>query len=177
MTLVLRSTGDPSSLAAPLRRIVRGADPRQALTRVGAYDGVVAATTGTRRFASALLVVFAGSALALALVGLYGAVGVAVGQRRREIGLRIALGARAGQIRRMVVAQGMRPVGAGLALGIALAALATGALRSLLYGVTPLDPETFAGAGALLAAGALVACFIPAWRAARTDPAETLRAE
>jgi ABC-type lipoprotein release transport system permease subunit len=77
----------------------------------------------------------------------------------------------------MVVAQGMRPVGAGLALGIALAALATGALRSLLYGVRPLDPETFAGAGALLAAGALVACLIPAWRAARTDAAETLRAE
>lgn len=93
------------------------------------------------------------------------------------MGVRLALGARAAEVRRLVVAQGLRPVMAGLVLGAGLAASATGALGSLLYGVRPLDPATFAAAGGGLLASAVVACLVPAWRASRTDPAVTLRTE
>jgi ABC-type lipoprotein release transport system permease subunit len=100
-----------------------------------------------------------------------------VSQRRREIGVRLALGARAAEIRRMVLAQGLRPVLAGLAAGSALAALGAFGLRSLLYAVEPLDPATFAGCLAALLACATLACLAPAWKASATDPATTLRAE
>jgi predicted permease len=177
LTLVLRAGTDPASLAEPLRRSVRQFDAGQPLTRVERYTDLVAATTGTRRFTTGLLASFALSALMLALVGLYGALGVVVSQRRREIGVRLALGARATQIRRMVLAQGLRPVVAGLAAGSALGALGAFALRSLLFGVEPLDPVTFAGSLVALLACATLACAAPAWRASATDPATTLRAE
>jgi putative ABC transport system permease protein len=177
LTFVLRTTGDPASLAAPLRAIVRELDPAQPLDHIERYTSVVARTTGTRRFATALITGFAASALALALVGLYGALGVVVSQRRREIGVRMALGARSPQIRRMVVAQGLRPVALGLSAGLGLAAVASGVLGSLLYRVAPLDPATFAGAGAALASCAALACLGPAWRASTLDPVATLRNE
>lgn len=177
MTLVIRASGDVLALAAPLRRIVRSVDPAQPLTAIRSYDEVAAETTGTRRFATTLLGLFAGSALAMALVGLYGALGVVVYQRRREIGIRIALGARGAAIRRMVVAQGMRPTLAGLVLGFGLSLLGVQALRSLLYGVRVLDPSTFTAVAAVLVLCATLACLVPAWRASRIDPAATLRAE
>ena len=116
-------------------------------------------------------------ALLLALVGLHGALGVVVSQRRREMGVRLALGAAAAEIRRMVVLQGMRPVGVGLLCGLLGAAASVQVLGSLLYRVTARDPGTFAGAAIVLCASALVSCLIPAWRASRIDPAITLRAE
>lgn len=136
---------------------------------------LVSASLGTRRFAPRLLTAFAATALVLAVVGLYGALGVVVGQRRREIGVRIALGARAEAIGGIVLAQGMRPVAGGLLIGLGLAALCVGALRSMLYEVRSLDPATFAGAAAVLLASSAVACLVPAWRAARIDPATVLR--
>jgi putative ABC transport system permease protein len=177
MTIVVRSQADPSTLAGPLRDAVRSLDPAQPMTNVRLYEDVLQAATATRRFAAALLACFAATALLLSLVGLYGSLGVFVGQRRREIGVRLALGAGARAIGRLVLAQGLRPALFGLLLGLALAAAGAGALRSLLYEVSALDPTTFAATAAVLLATAAAACALPAWRATRIDPAETLRTE
>jgi predicted permease len=176
-TLVVRSSGDAAALAAPVREIVRAVDAAQPVTRVRMYEDVIAESTGTRRFACTLLVAFAATALALALVGLYGALAVLVRQRQREIGVRLALGAAASHIRRMVLGQGLRPVAVGLLLGLGVAAASAQVLASLLFGITPRDPGTFGAVTAVLAASAVAACLVPAWRASRIDPAVTLRTE
>jgi putative ABC transport system permease protein len=177
MTLVVRASGDAAALAAPVREIVRAVDAAQPVTEVRTYSELVAESTGTRRFACGLLVAFAATALLLALVGLYGALAVLVRQRQREIGVRLALGAAASHIRRMVLGQGLRPVAAGLLLGLAMAAASARVLASLLFGITARDLGTFAAVTAVLATSALLACLVPAWRASRIDPAVTLRAE
>ena len=177
MTLVIRSSGDPLALAAPVREIVREVDPAQPVTDVRGYEQIVAASTASRRFAAGLLTAFAATALVMALVGLYGVLGVLVGQRRRELALRIALGARAKGIRRLVLAQGLRPVAVGLVVGLGLAATSVGALRSMLFEIQAIDPVTFAAATVVLAGCAVGACLLPAWRAARIDPAGILRGE
>jgi ABC-type antimicrobial peptide transport system permease subunit len=124
-----------------------------------------------------LLGAFAGLALLLASIGLYGVLSYVVLQRRRELGLRMALGATAGSVMRMVVARGLMLTAAGLAIGLALAWALTRTLQNLLYGVAAGDPATFAAAVALLAAIALAACYLPARRASRLDPIAVLRAE
>jgi putative ABC transport system permease protein len=177
MTLTVRTTGDPRQLAPAVREVARALDPAQPVTNVRAYEDVVAGSLGTERFAATLLAGFAAAALLLALVGLYGALGVVVRQREREIGVRMALGAAAAQVRAMVLRQGLGPVGAGLAAGLVLAAACARLLGSLLHGVSTWDPRTFAGAAALLAVSAVGAALLPAWRASRTDPAITLRSE
>ena len=177
LTLVVRAAGDPAALAQPIRRIVREVDPRQPITAVATYDSIVSGSTGTRRLAAGLLSLYGFAALALSVIGLYGAVSVLVGQRQREIGLRLALGARAEQIRAMVFAKGLTPVAAGLAVGFFAALTAVAALDSLLYGVAPQDPTTFGLVFVTLSVTAFLACALPAWRASRTDPATTLRAE
>ena len=177
MTLLVRSTGDARSLAAPVRRILREIDPRQPVTSVEAYEDIVAASMGTRRLAAWLLSFFAFSAFTLAVVGLYGAVSVLVGQKEREIGVRLALGARAPEIRTMILVKGMQPVVLGLMGGFLISGVAVASLDSLLYGVKALDPATFLSAIAALSTAAVLACAIPAWRASRTDPAAILRAE
>jgi putative ABC transport system permease protein len=177
MTLVVKGTGDPASLAGVVRQAVRDVDPAQPVADIRVYDEVVAETIGTRRFASWLLVSFAGVTVLVALVGLYGALGVVVGLRRREIGIRLALGASAAGVRRMILAQGMRPVAFGLIFGLTTASLAVTALRSLLFGVETRDPITFTAVAVLLLLSSLAACAGPAWRAARVDPAVTLRSE
>jgi putative ABC transport system permease protein len=177
MTLVVRSQGDPGALAAPIREIVRSIDPAQPVTQVRRYQEIVDASLGTRRFATVLLSAFAGTGLAMALVGLYGALGVYVGQRRLEIGVRLALGAPETAIRRMVLGQGMRPVLAGLVAGLVAAAFSAGLLRTLVHEVGTLDPGTFLTTVAVLLASTLAACYVPAWRASRIDPAATLRTE
>jgi len=177
LTLLVRSDTDPLALARPLRQVVRSQDASQPLTDVRTYPDVVASASGTRRLAATLLASFACAALLLSIAGLYGSVGVFVGQRRQEIGVRLALGAAPGAIRRLVLAQGMRPVLVGLAAGLAAAAVSTRALRSLLFGVQPLDPGTFAATTLLLLVFAVAACAVPAARAAATDPARTLRSE
>ncbi len=175
LTVVVRATGDASALAKPVRDLVRALDPMQPVTNIAPYTDVLAAGIGTRRFAAMLLTVFAVTTVVMAMVGVYGSVGVVVAQRRREIGVRLALGATLGRIRALIVRQGLRPVLAGLAAGVVVAALSVRALDSMLYGVSALDAPTFLGALAGLGACALVACLIPAARAARIDPAATLR--
>jgi putative ABC transport system permease protein len=175
LSVIVRGSGDPALLAGPLRDAVRAVDRAQPITNVLPYSNVVAATTGTRRFAAMLLTIFAITSVVMAVVGLYGSVGVMVAQRRREIGIRLALGATAGAVRRLVLAQGMMPVACGLGTGLALAAFSVGALDSMLYGVERLDVPTFIVAASALAAFAVAACLPPARRASRIDPARTLR--
>ena len=176
MTLVVRTSGDPLALASSARRVLHDVDPAQPVTDVRSYADVVAQSTSTRRFVAATLSVFAGAALVLAMVGLYGALSVTVAHRRLEIGIRLALGARADAIRHMVFLNGLRPVALGLAAGVVAAAFALRAMGALVFEVRPLDVPSLAGAaGTLLVAGS-VACLVPAWRAARIEPATALRA-
>jgi ABC-type antimicrobial peptide transport system permease subunit len=131
----------------------------------------------SNRFTLALVGAFAVVALALAVLGLYGVVSYAVGQRTREFGLRIALGADRGRIVRLVLGDGVRLASAGVGAGLLGALWITQMLEGLLFGTRPQDPVTFLGVAALLAMVALVACYVPARRASRVHPAETLRAE
>ena len=132
---------------------------------------------GDRRFSLLLLGAFAGLAVVLALVGIYGVMSYTVAQRTREIGIRMALGAAHGRVLALVVTQGLRLAGLGLAIGVGFALALSGVLRSLLFGVTATDPLTYAAVAAALGAIALCACWLPARRAARVDPVVALRAE
>jgi putative ABC transport system permease protein len=180
LTLVVRAAhdiADPAVLGEPIRRVIRDLDPRQPVTAVRTWDEIVAASTGTRRLSTALLSFFAAAAFVLSIFGLYGAVSVLVGQQEREIGVRLVLGARVAEIRRMVLSRGLQPVAVGLAAGTVAALLGMAALESWLAGIEGFDPATFAAALLTLTGAAAVACAIPAERAARTDPATTLRSE
>jgi putative ABC transport system permease protein len=177
MTLVVRTAGDPVALAGAVRGVVREIDPAQPVTDVRTYTDAVAATTSTRRFVAGGLGVFAILALVLAIVGLYGALSVTVAQRRTEIGIRLALGARAEAIRRMVFLNGLWPVVVGAAVGGAVALVALRGLADLLFEVRPDDPAALASTLALLLAAGAAVCAVPAWRASRIDPARSLRAE
>jgi len=131
--------------------------------------------TGTRRVAAQIIGLFAFAAVILAIVGLSGALGVLARQRRQEIGVRMALGADAGLITRLIMSQGLRPAILGLLAGLLAAAASAGALQSLLYGVRTLDPVTFAVVSLILLSSALFACVIPALRASRSSPVIALR--
>jgi len=175
MTLVIRTAGDPLGRATDVRNVVRAIDPAQPLTNVRTMTDIIDTNTGMRRFAATLLSAFAIASLVMAVVGLYGSVALMVAQRRREIGVRLALGASTGGIRRLIFAQGLRPVVPGLVIGAGLAALGVPALSSMLFGVDPLDPVTFGLAALTLALVAVLACAVPAGRAARIDPATAVR--
>jgi ABC-type antimicrobial peptide transport system permease subunit len=133
--------------------------------------------TARPRFTGWLMAIFAGIALTLAVIGIYGVVSYSVSRQTREIGVRIALGANRPQVLRMVVGNGMGLVVIGLLLGTGAALALTRLIGTLLYGVTPSDPLTYLAAALTLAGAALIACLMPAWRAARIDPAVTLRNE
>ena len=138
---------------------------------------VVDESMGDHRFRTALLAAFAGVAVLLAALGIYGVLAYFVSQRSRELGIRLALGARPRALFGMVVGQGMRPVAAGAALGLAGAVAVTTVMQSLLFGVNPVDPAAYMVAAATLAVIALAACAIPAMRATRVDPLVALRDE
>jgi ABC-type antimicrobial peptide transport system permease subunit len=140
-------------------------------------DGLLAASESRRRFAMVVFEAFALVALVLAATGIYGVLSGSVTERMREIGVRAALGASRRDILALVVRQGMRLTGLGVAIGLGGAAAASRALITLLFGVSPLDPVTYLGVIALAAGVAAIACWVPAWRAARVDPSITLRAE
>jgi len=142
---------------------------------VRTLDAIAAASVAQPRFRAVLLSVFAAVSLALAAVGLYGVVAFSVTQRRTELGLRIALGADAGDVLRLVLREGMAPVAAGILIGLGASAVLERVMQTLLFNVDALDPVTFATVSGLLAVVALAACYIPARRATRLDPAATLR--
>jgi len=152
-------------------------DPEIPLGPVTDMDAVVDAASAQLSFVSLLLGIAAGTALLLAAVGLYGVVSWVVTRRTREIGMRMAIGARPGEVQRMVVGQSVTVVGAGLAAGVALALLSTRLLEGLLVGVEPSDPAVYVVAAGLLGIVALAASWLPARRAARIDPLEALRSE
>lgn len=175
--LVLRGRGDPTRYAAPLRAAVASLDPDLPLNKVAPMTQVVAASLAQSRFKAVLLALFAGLALVLAMVGVYGVISYSVAQRSHEIGIRMALGAQDRQVLGLVVRQGMTQVLIGLALGFAGAWYASRFLAGQIYGLSPTDPLTFVAVPLGLAAVALVANYLPARRATRVDPLDALRQE
>jgi putative ABC transport system permease protein len=178
MWIAMRSrTGSPLKLAGAIRDAVKLADPEQPVGDLVSLEQLIGRQTAARRFNTTLLSAFAALAMVLALVGIYGVTSYAVAQRYRELGIRMALGAKPRDVMRLLVNESLVRVAAGVVLGLAIALLATRALASMLYGVAPQDAATFAGMASLLAAVALAATWLPARRATRVDPMVTLRTE
>ncbi|AHG87822.1 permease [Gemmatirosa kalamazoonensis] len=176
-TFVVRSTAPTVTLAPAMRAALRGAAPGIAPVDVTPMETVIRDTHWQPKVFSALFGAFGIAALVLAAAGVYGLTAYAVSQRSREIGVRVALGARGGQVVRLVARRGLALTGIGLAVGIALALAVSQVMRRVLFGVTPTDPVAFVAAPLLLALVALAASVVPARRAARVDPAEVLRNE
>jgi putative ABC transport system permease protein len=177
LSFVVKVRGDATSAVPALRRAIWSADKNQPIVRVATVDDLVAASSATRRFALLLFESFAAAALMLAAIGLYGLLSGIVTERHREIGIRGALGASRSEIVALVARQGFVLVGAGIVAGLFAALAASRALATLLYGITQLDPMTYAASAALLVGVAALACAVPAWRAVRIDPAVALRHE
>ena len=175
MTLVVKTAGDPLLMIPTVRREVNALDSNLPMAAVQSMQDVVDTSIATPRLTGWLLGVFATLALALAAVGVYGVLSYVVTHRRQEIGVRIAMGAGPGRVLGLVLRGGLLLAGAGIALGLTLAAIATRLIGALLHGVEPLDPLTFAVAPAVLLLVAVGASVIPAWRATRVDPAQTMK--
>ncbi len=175
--LVVRTADDPKAFAGTLRSVVRGLDQTAILSPVTTLEQQLSDQLAPRRFQTALVSLFSLIALVLASVGIYGVMHYSVVQRTHEIGIRMALGARPGNVVRMVIRQGVWLAAIGLGAGLAGAWWLTRLLAGLLFGVTASDPVTFAGVSVLLMMVAVVASLIPAWRAARVDPLAALRCE
>jgi predicted permease len=177
-TFVMRVQGDPLSYADRARRELLEMNSETILFAPKAMSNIVySESVVEQRFSMTLLGVFAGMALILASVGIYGVLSYTVGQRTREIGIRIAMGARRRNVLRWVIAEGMRMAVVGVAVGVLAALGLTRLMAGLLYGVSAVDPLTFAAVAGVLLIVALVACYIPAWRAMRVDPIVVLRHE
>ena len=176
-TLVVRTSGDPALMAGAVRGAIREIDPQQSIRGMTTLHDVTAASIANDRFFALLYTTFGSLALALAAVGVYGVVAYAVGLRWQEIGVRIAVGARDVDIARSVIGGGMRPVLTGVAMGAALALPLAQLIARQLYGVGANDLATFVTAPLVLIGAALLACYLPARRAARTDPIAALRAD
>jgi predicted lysophospholipase L1 biosynthesis ABC-type transport system permease subunit len=175
--LVVRGSGDPLALAGGIRRELEAVDANVASADIRTSGYYRDGATASRRFSLLLLAAFAGVALLMATVGIYGVVSYTVVQRTRETGVRLALGARVSDIVSMVLKEGVRRTALGVALGSAVALAASRGLQSLLYGVRATDPATYAGVGGVLVAVTLAACLLPALRAARVDPLVALRGD
>jgi putative ABC transport system permease protein len=175
--LVVRSGGDAASLATAVKQAVWSVDKDQPILRIATMDTLLAKSAGQRRFAMILFEVFGAIALVLAGTGIYGVLSGSVTERVREIGIRAALGASPARILALVLRQGITLTFVGIVIGVSGAAAASRALISLLFGVSSLDPVTYIGVVVLLFAVSILACWIPAWRAAKVDPAITLRGE
>ena len=177
MVLVAKTAGDPHDLAKPVERQVFALDPELAVTRITTMAELVSDSVAKRRFNMLLLGSFAGLALVLAVIGIYGVISYTVSRRTREIGVRMAMGARRRDVVRMVLLDGLALAGAGVAIGTVGAFAVTRLLDSLLFEISPADPVTFVGVPLVLLAASLVACYLPALRATRVDPVLALRYE
>ena len=177
VAVVLRTDGDPTAVMGDVRRAVAENDPREIVYNVQTLQEVVSNSFAARRLAMMLLSVFAALALALACVGIYGVISYLVGQRRHEIGVRMALGAERSDVLRLVLGQGLRMALTGVAIGVAGAFGLTRLMANELFGVSARDPLTFAGVSVLLILVAAAACYLPARRATRVDPLVALRHE
>jgi putative ABC transport system permease protein len=175
--VVLRTQSDPLSLGAAVRKEVQAIDPDQPISALRTMDDWITRSTSTPRYRTTLLALFAALAMVLAATGIYGVMSYSVAQRTHEIGVRMALGARHGDVLRLVVSQGMLLVIVGLGIGLAAAFGLTRVMASLLFGVTAKDPISFGAVAGLLTAIAFIACYIPARRATKVDPLTALRYE
>jgi putative ABC transport system permease protein len=175
--LVVRTSANPLSFANAVRQAIWSIDKDQAVANIRTMEQVQADSIARQRFNVLLVTIFAALALALAVVGIYGVMSYTVSQNTRELGIRMALGAQAKDVLRLVIGQGVLLASLGVALGLAGAIGLTRLLKTLLFGVTPTDPLTFASVALLLLVVALLACWIPARRAARVDPMIALRCE
>jgi predicted permease len=176
-TLAVRSIRDVSQLALPIQRIVQELDRELPVAHVLTMDQMIGESTVSASFDATLLVAFAGVSLILAAVGLFGVLSYLVAQRKKEIGIRMAVGAQRGEVLRLTLADGLRPAILGLVCGLAGGAAATNLIRDLLYGVQPLDVSVFVAVAVILLGVASAACVLPAWRASRLDPVQALRME
>jgi putative ABC transport system permease protein len=177
MSMVVRTVDDPERLGTAVTSAIRQVDPEQPVFGVMSMERLIDNASAERRVSMMLLLLFAAIALLLSALGIYGVMAYTTTQRRHEIGIRMALGARGPDVLRLVVGQGMRLVGIGLVLGLVGAWLLSRALASQLYGITPQDPLTYATVALLLGAVALTASWLPARRATRVDPMLSLRAD
>ena len=175
MALVIRTDVEPLSLAGALRATVRDLDPKLPVSDIRSLEQIASDSLSEPRFAAVLLSAFAGVALILAMIGVYGTISLLVTERVPEIGLRVALGATRTSILAMVLRQGLALAAIGIAIGLAGAAALTRLLTSIVYGVSTLDPLTFAAVPLVLAIVAALASFVPARRAADVDPIVTLK--
>jgi FtsX-like permease family protein/MacB-like protein len=177
MYVLLRTKAPPMTLADAATRAVWAGDPEQSTFDIVTMEERVAGAIWQRRLSGTLFLVFAVLALALAAIGIYGVMSYAVNQRAREIGIRLAMGAQSRDVLKLVIGQGAKLVGIGLGLGLVIAFIASRLMTGLLYQVSAADPLTYMFVVALLSAVALLACYVPARRAAKTDPMNALRAE
>jgi predicted lysophospholipase L1 biosynthesis ABC-type transport system permease subunit len=177
VTLAVRTAPDPLSVVSAVRAQVAGPTEDQPIYGVQTMEQIISGSLAERRFAMLLLIIFASTALVLAAVGIYSVMSYAVSRRTHELGVRMALGASRGEILTLVVREGMALAAIGTLGGLTVAIGVTRLMASLLYGVRPADPATFAAVSLLLAGIALLACYLPAWRATKVDPIVALRYE
>ncbi|HXD22793.1 MAG TPA: FtsX-like permease family protein, partial [Gemmatimonadaceae bacterium] len=177
VAVVLRTHAAPETVISAVRTAVRSVEPGDIVYATQTMDDIIATSFAPRRLSMILLTVFAGLALVLACVGIYGVVAYLAGQRTREIGVRIALGAQRADVMRLVLGQGARMALAGAAIGTIAALGLTRLMAAQLFGVSAHDPLTYTGVAVLLMIVAVAACYLPAWRAARTDPMTAMRTD
>ena len=175
--LVVRTSMEPMSLAVPVRNAIWSVDKDQTVADIDTMDHIVAQAVARQRFSMLLLGLFAALALLLASIGIYGVMSYSVAQRTREIGIRMALGARRADVLQMTVKQALNLVAIGMVIGLAAAFLLTRVLASLLFGIRATDPITFIGISVVLLAVAILASYLPALRATKVDPIIALRAQ
>jgi putative ABC transport system permease protein len=175
--LVVRTVGDPRAVMANLQRELHAVDPTAAVENVKTFDQIRDDSLASRRFAMNLLVGFSVVGSVLTVVGLYGVLSLSVTSRRRELAIRTAVGAEQRHLHRLILGEGFRLIAGGVVTGLAIALFSSRVVKSLLFGVAPTDALTMLGVGALFAAVAMLACWVPTRRAGKVDPLEALRYE
>jgi putative ABC transport system permease protein len=177
MTVIIKSSGDPNSLIGTAREQVKNVDPEQPIYNVRTMHDIRAESIASERLNLTLFSIFAGIALVLAVVGIYGVMSYSVTQRTHEIGIRMAIGAQPRDVFRMILGQGMILAFIGIGVGLVAAYLLTRLMATMLFNITPTDPATFAVIAVVLATVALLACYLPGRRATKVEPVVSLRYE